>query len=396
MKRTYLFVLVATLLLSGCTQNNNGNTPVDGGGQTDQPSTSIDDGYRTVTFDTKGGNHIDSQRILLGEKITKPDDPTKEGNSFVTWTYDLEPWDFENGVVTSDMVLEAQYTPNQYELLLAHYNNEKHGTITGNGIYTYGSSVILNATPDTGYAFAGWYKNEYKLLSTDATYVYTMGLNQTLYARWAPTLNNLSVTSENEVEGTVSIVNGSGYTDESITIQATPSEGYSFDGWYVGALRVSTDLLYTFTMPNEDYVIVAKFISNEILLQKELGMIPVVSNDHAKLTYGLYPQTVVPDTETELLANLNALEEPEENGYYLFQNKYYWKCNATLATKFANGKTSEKGKMYWFYCEKVSWTILSNTDNSYSLYCDMMYSGGAYTTMDSKKTEFFKVIKALE
>jgi uncharacterized repeat protein (TIGR02543 family) len=365
MKRTYLFVLVASLLLSGCTQNNGGNTPVDGGGQTDQPSTSIDDGYRTVTFDTKGGSKIDSQRVLLGEKITKPSDPTKEGHSFTTWTYDLEPWDFDEGVVTSDMTLEAQYTANQYELLLAHYNGENHGTITGNGTYTYGSSVILNAVPDTGYIFAGWYKNEYKLLSTEPTYVYTMGLDQTLYARWDVRLNNLSVTSENESEGTVRIVNGNGYTGESITIQATPADGYSFVGWYNQSAELSTEPLYTFSMPGTDYAIVAKFISNEVLLKQELGLLPVIANDHKTMTYGTYPQHLVED-ET-LIMHLDSLGEPEENGWYKYEGYYYCKL--------------EQSK--WYKCGRVTWTITSYSGSTYNVYCNSCF----YYCKYSQRTE---------
>lgn len=383
MKRTYLFVLVATLLLSGCTQNNNGNTPVDSGDQSEQSSsTSIDDGYRTVTFDTKGGNHIDSQRILLGEKITKPDNPIKEGNSFVTWTYELEPWDFDEGVVESDMVLEAQYTPNQYELLLAHYNNEEHGIITGNGTYTWGESVILNAVPDTGYIFAGWYKNEYKLLSTEPTYVYTMGVNQTLYARWGSRLNNLSVTSENEEQGTVSIISGSGYSNESVTIKATPADGYSFVGWYNDTLEVSTEDIYTFTMPINDYSLVAKFVSNEVLLQRELGIIPMVSNDRKSFTYGIYPQTVVSDQQ--LIAMLDSIEEVDPSGWYKYNGRYYHKANAKHAAKMSNGATSAVGNRYWFVCERVTWDIISENNGSFHVLSRAMLPG-KYKSADTIK-----------
>lgn len=387
MKRTYLFILVGTLLLGGCTQNNNGNTPVDNSPKDDQsPSTPIDDGYRTVSFDTKGGTKIDSQRILLGEKIVKPADPIKEGNSFITWTYDLEPWDFENGVVESDMVLEAQYSPNQYELVLAHYNNEEHGTITGNGTYTWGESVILNAVPDTGYAFAGWYKNEYKMLSAEATYVYTMGIDQTLYARWSAKLNNLSVVSENEEQGTVSIINGSGYTAESITVKATAKEGYSFVGWYHETVELSADELFTFTMPTSDYTVMAKFVSNETLLKRELGIIPVVANDRKTLTYGIYPQTIVSDQN--LITTLDSLESPEANGWYKYNGRYYAKVNAKNASKLSDGTTTLIGERYWFKCEKVTWDIISENEGVFNVFCRVMING-TYTNLATIRNDTY-------
>ncbi len=340
------------LLLVGCANNKENNSSSND--NQDEPII-IDDGYRTVTFDTKGGSKIDPQRILLGEKVIKPSDPIKEGHSFVTWTYDLEPWDFDNDVVASDMILEAQYNANQYELSLSHYNNEAHGTITGSGTYTYGSSVVLDAVPDKGYSFVGWYKNEYKMISPDSTYVYTMGLDQTLYARWSPNLNNLSVISENENEGTVSLINGNGYTGESITVRATPKDGCSFVGWYNQSAELSTEELYTFVMPSTDFVLVGKFISDDVVLQREIGMIPVVSNDHKTLTYGTYPQNKVEDES--LIAILDSLSDPEENGWYKHEGRYYAKINQSE----------------WYSCTSVKWSIKSYSGNVYNALCDMCF-----------------------
>lgn len=344
--------------------------------------------YHTISFDSKDGSTIESQMIIDGETINKPQDPIKEGYTFKTWLFDNEPWDFENGIVTSDMTLEAVYDANQYQLLLAHYNDECHGTMTGEGTYTYNSSVVLNAVPDQGYVFSGWYKNEYKLISADATYVYTMGLDQTIYARWNAKLNNLVVISENEEMGTVSIVNGSGYSNESITVKAIANNGYSFVGWYNETLLLSNESVYSFVMPLNDYSIVARFVSNEVLLQRELGMIPVISNDHKTLTYGIYPQTVISDAN--LINRLNSLDEPEYNGWYKYENKYYAKATAQYSKKLSNGVTTTIGERYWFACEKINWTIISNSNNKYTVLCDVLYNG-TYNELNDKKNDFFNL-----
>lgn len=44
------------------------------------------------------------------------------------------------------------------------------GTVTGNGIYNYGDTVTLTATPDEGYVFDGWYENDTKIVDADETY----------------------------------------------------------------------------------------------------------------------------------------------------------------------------------------------------------------------------------
>ena len=66
----------------------------------------------TVTFNSNEGSPIDSQEVEEGKKITKPADPTKDGNDFGGWFSDSElttPWDFENGTVSAAMTLYAKW-----------------------------------------------------------------------------------------------------------------------------------------------------------------------------------------------------------------------------------------------------------------------------------------------
>lgn len=71
---------------------------------------------------------------------------------------------------------------------------------------------------------------------------------------------NLIVTSENLEMGTVS---GSGQYDydESVTISATPNEGFEFIGWYQGSTLKSSELVYTFTMPYNALSLEARFVT---------------------------------------------------------------------------------------------------------------------------------------
>jgi hypothetical protein len=68
-----------------------------------------------VVFDVDGGKaSIENQYINIGEKISKPADPTKNNTAdkeyeFVGWYYENKEWNFETDVVKQDMTLVAKW-----------------------------------------------------------------------------------------------------------------------------------------------------------------------------------------------------------------------------------------------------------------------------------------------
>lgn len=66
----------------------------------------------TVSFRSNGGSEIETQTVQFGEKVIKPEDPTREGFAFAGWYKDIhlsEEWDFENDVVRENMSLYAKW-----------------------------------------------------------------------------------------------------------------------------------------------------------------------------------------------------------------------------------------------------------------------------------------------
>lgn len=64
----------------------------------------------TITFDTDGGSFVQSVKAMYSDKITKPEDPVKEGYVFLGWYKDRllkEKWDFNKDTVESSMTLYA-------------------------------------------------------------------------------------------------------------------------------------------------------------------------------------------------------------------------------------------------------------------------------------------------
>ena len=71
------------------------------------------DNTYTVTFDSKGGGDIDaSVDIIFGSTITKPTNPTIDGQIFGGWYTDeayTTLWDFDNDTVTASITLFAKW-----------------------------------------------------------------------------------------------------------------------------------------------------------------------------------------------------------------------------------------------------------------------------------------------
>lgn len=58
------------------------------------------------------------------------------------------------------------------------------GTVTGAGLYTIGAQVTLNATPNTGYLFDGWYNQANVKVSSNREYSFTLTDNIDLVAKF--------------------------------------------------------------------------------------------------------------------------------------------------------------------------------------------------------------------
>lgn len=68
--------------------------------------------YYTISFNTNGGSNVESQKLQAGQRLAKPDDPTRDGYSFDGWYTDKElrtAYDFD-GSVTKSFTLYAKWT----------------------------------------------------------------------------------------------------------------------------------------------------------------------------------------------------------------------------------------------------------------------------------------------
>lgn len=148
---------------------------------------------------------------------------------------------------------------------------------------------------------------------------------------------------ENVLEGTIPTYDGA--------IPTKPSgETYSciFNGWSPEIKIVNENITYTATFKE---VITKDFVP---------GINPVLSNDQKSIEYGFYPQSHVQDSN--LIAQLNNLKTPDDNGWYLYNGEYYCKEKAMVYNnetyKFDDGVTIVNDAEYWFKCETIKWQVL--------------------------------------
>ncbi len=122
------------------------------------------------------------------------------------------------------------------------------GSVTGAAKYKEGTEITLTATPNPGYEFQGWYDSGGKLVSLDNRYITTADRDITYTAKF--TLSLCNITFGSYTGGTAS---GSGAYEygKYVTLTADPKDGYSFDGWYSGDRRLSSNQTYTFKITGD-------------------------------------------------------------------------------------------------------------------------------------------------
>ena len=145
-----------------------------------------------------------------------------------------------------------------------------------------GTKVTVIATPDENCEFKGWYVgNSDTPVSTEATYTFSANGDVALIAKFNEIKKIISVATSGN--GSVAIKNKAGSSAEfvfgtTVSIVATPDEGYDFVGWFVNGSNtpVSTDATYTFTV-SEDVSFIGKFVQAK-------KTVSVIANGNGRVT----------------------------------------------------------------------------------------------------------------
>ncbi len=103
------------------------------------------------------------------------------------------------GGVNSDWLIDSlTYTSTQFYTLIVNASPADGGTATGGGSFASDSSQTVTATANIGYTFANWTENGI-VVSTSASYSFTLTGNETLTANFAP-FQITSITPTNAID----------------------------------------------------------------------------------------------------------------------------------------------------------------------------------------------------
>ena len=174
----------------------------------------------TVQFVDWDGTVLSEQTVEEGSAATAPAVPERLGYTFTGW-------DNEFTNVTSNLVVTAQYSQNEYTITY-NVNGEFFATQT----YHYGDAVVApEYSVPTGYTFGGWDVPETMPAEN-------LVLDATL------TINTFTVTFvdwNGDVIDTQTVAYGNG----AVAPADPEREGYTFIGWDVEFNNITADLVVT-------------------------------------------------------------------------------------------------------------------------------------------------------
>ncbi|MBR5725408.1 MAG: leucine-rich repeat protein, partial [Muribaculaceae bacterium] len=170
------------------------------------------------------------------------------GYNFVRWTKNgtqVSTNPSYSFTVTENANCVAYFRVSSY-IISASANPTEGGTVSGGGTFNHGTTCTLTATANTNYNFTNWTKDG-TVVSTDATYSFTVTSSGTYVANFSHNTYTISVSANPSNGG---IVNGGGTYNHgaNCTLTAIANTGYTFINWTKDGTVVSTSAIYSFTV----------------------------------------------------------------------------------------------------------------------------------------------------
>jgi hypothetical protein len=183
--------------------------------------------------------------------------------------------------VTQDSTFTAVFAIDEHNVTLSK-NISAAGTVTGDGVYEYGTNITLTATPNEGYRFKGWSDG-----AIGKSRELTVTKDIDIIANFVPlyTLKTLASASQGSVSG------GGIYEDGEIaTLVANAKPGYIFAQWadgndenprYVTVDGNKTYTAYFIEGEQDKYMITWKNWDGRVIKTSEVsyGEVPVFNGE---------------------------------------------------------------------------------------------------------------------
>ncbi len=193
----------------------------------------IGDNLHVVTFQSNGGSRVSSQLVKMGEKVSPPSSPSRDGYSFSSWYFDSElssQWNFSEDIVLGDTTIYAKWTANSDTPYLVEYYQQN---IIGDD-YSKLESIKYTGLSDSSVAalvksYIGFSENSSILdripvgvITTDGKLVLKLYYDRNLYSLSFEENSGSSVLDQRDIR----------YNALSFAPENPIREGYTFGGWY--------------------------------------------------------------------------------------------------------------------------------------------------------------------
>ncbi|MCL2599369.1 MAG: InlB B-repeat-containing protein [Firmicutes bacterium] len=216
----------------------------------------------TVTFDSMGGSKVDAIKVLEGDKIVAPRNPSKESFIFDGWYKEpqvSQAWNFAVDTVHTNLVLYAKWQEDIPGSFWVQFDTQGGSMIDSISVLE-GQKITKPSDPILdGHSFAGWYKEQ----STQNLWNFESDVvtqDTTLYAKWE-SVALTQYTVHFDTQGGTSVDDVLVLEGQKITKPSDPIlDGHSFAGWYK---EQSTQNLWNFEsdVVTQDTTLYAKWES---------------------------------------------------------------------------------------------------------------------------------------
>lgn len=149
--------------------------------------------------------------------------------------------------VIGNRSLMAEYSQNHYNISVSTSPPGLNPQPTGGGIYYFNDTATVTAQSVTGYTFQKWTENG-TLVSTDASYKFTVTGDRNLVAEYLRSPYNISVSTSPSGLAPQPTGGGAYSYNDTAKVIAQPVTGYTFQRWTENGVLVSTDASYSFNV----------------------------------------------------------------------------------------------------------------------------------------------------
>lgn len=333
---------------------------------------------------TGGGIYEEGREIEL--KAT-----ANTGYTFIHWD-DGSTDNPRRVTVTADVTYTAHFNHDEYEIKV-ECQPENGGTATGGGMFHYGDTIALSATPNVNFNFEGWSDG-----STDNPYEVVVTGNATFKAIFSEAgavyYNVATHVYPGDYAGTVT---GGGPHPEGSQIQlsanANTEAGYLFEKWDDGntdnprAITVNADMEFTAFFKKKTYTVTVQAGSGGTAHIGDMtGTIEATFEHGESCTVHALPETgysFVKWTENGSEASLNenySFEVTSDRNLVAnFQPQQYWIGTSLEPT---NSGTVSGGNCYYNHGEQCNLTATANGQYEFDHWTKdgSTYPGGSTIT----------------